>query len=152
MSEHNETNDSPIAGLALLGYVFGALLVILAAGVGGVDAADVELQNATVSVIEDTDTMYAEINNTTATTDANVSVEWIGIEGENETSLNTQDVVVTNQSLDLFEEPVNGSAYESVRVVATLDNSTVPAENVTVEIGTPERTWQASSVRTVVTS
>jgi len=119
-----------LASLALLVAVVAGLAL---GAVGGVSAADVEIANETVSVDNDTASVYAEINTTENTGDANVTVEFIPIADGNESDPITRDLTVASGETTLEEyQDVNATEYDSYRVVVTADNST----NTTATVGT----------------
>ncbi len=115
-----------------------ALLVAVVAGlalgaVGGVSAADVEIANDTVSVDDDTSSVYAEVDTTNNTGDANVTVEFVPIADGNESDPITRNLTVASGETTLEEyQDVNATEYDSYRVVVTADNST----NTTATVGT----------------
>lgn len=104
-------------------------------------AAMVEVTNTTVPVDADTDTAYAELNNTNSSATANVTVTFHGVENASgnatETQISTHSVQVSSSSTQVVESSaVNGTLYDEVRVVAEVDNATVPSADVTVTTGT----------------
>lgn len=115
-----------------------SLLVSLAVfGAATVSAADVELENSTLGVDSDTSSVYAEINNS-ASSDANATVEWVGVDSDGNTTgtLDSRSVTVSSDTTKLYEyKDVNASNYDSVRVKVTLDNSTASEENVSATSG-----------------
>jgi len=119
-----------LASLALLVAVVAGLAL---GAVGGVSAADVEIANETVSVDNDTSSVYAEINTTENTGDANVTVEFVPIADGNESDPITRNLTVASGETTLEEyQDVNATEYDSYRVVVTADNST----NTTATVGT----------------
>lgn len=119
-----------------IGFVLVALVALAVIATGGAQAADVEVHNETITVDADTSTVWAELNNTNPTTNASVTVTFSGISNGTETQIGTSTVWVDNQTTKLVESPaINGTANDSVRVVATVDNTTVPSSNVTVTSG-----------------
>lgn len=120
-------------------------LVCVLAGVallmtGGASAADVTIHNTTVPVDGDTSDAYAEVTNNNLNSSANVTVTYTGIEGNNSTQLASNALVVSANSSTLDTVAVDGTAYDEVRVEATLDNTTVSESDVTVESGTFQKT------------
>jgi len=126
MEKHTKTGLS----LAFFLAVVGGLLV---AAAGGAVAADVEIANDTVEVDNDTASVYAEIDATNNTGDANVTVEFVPIADGNESDPITRNLTVASGETTLEEyKEVNNSEYDSYRVVVTADNST----NTTATVGT----------------
>ncbi|MDM9626093.1 hypothetical protein QTL95_09305 [Rhizobium sp. S152] len=118
--------------------VLALVAAVLLGAVGGVAAADVSLTNETVAVDGDTQSVYAQVNASDATTDANVTVEWVGIDADgNETgTLDTRNVTVPNGTTETVKyESVDPTAYDSVRVTVMLDNTTASADNVSASAG-----------------
>lgn len=119
----------------LIGTLALALMALLAL-TGGATAADVTLANETVAVDGDTQSVYAEVNNS-ATANASLVVEFVGQDTSgNETWTDSRNVTVGADSTKMIERSdLNASAVDSVKVKATLDNSTVSSENVSVSTG-----------------
>lgn len=132
MTDRFKTLISTVMLLAVVGSIG------LATVTGGAAAADVEIGNETVAVDDNTDSAFAEVNNT-ATTDANVTIEYVGVDADgNDTSvLATNNVVATadSETLDEYAD-VNASKYEKIRITTTLDNTTADQSNVSVSVGT----------------
>lgn len=120
--------------------LLAALLALLALGAGGAAAADVTLTNETVTVDGDTQSVYAEVNNS-ASADAPVSVKFTGLDADgNETWNETRAVTVSSDSTQMVERTdLNASAVDSVQVKVTLDNSSVSAENVSASTGSIQK-------------
>lgn len=131
-------------------FVLGFLLVaVLALGliVPLGSGAYVELANETVSVDADTSTAWAEFTNNNETTAANVSATFYAVNNSTETNLGTQNVTVAANGTELIESTaINGTANDSVRIVAELDNSTVPKSNLTVTTGTFQKTTGGAGI------
>jgi hypothetical protein len=139
MYEPNERDDSTIATALAALVLVGAILAV--AAVGTVGAADVEVHNSTVTVDADTDTAWAELNNTNSSAAANATVTFYGVENASgnatETQISTHSPQVGSSSDQLVESSaVNGTKYDEVRILVEVDNSTVPADDVTVTTGT----------------
>lgn len=119
-----------------------ALLVLLGGAALVGSAASVEILGTDVSVDSNTDSVYADVNNT-ASTSANVTVtyESVNSSGNVTGTLGTQSMTVAAGSVQMSEHSsINASAYDSVRVSVSLDNTTASSDNVTASAGTFQKT------------
>lgn len=120
-----------------------ALVAFMLAGgftmIGG--AADVVVHDNNVSVTEDTDTVWVEVDNNNTTSQANVTVDLTAYD-ENDTAVSgateTLTFTTANSTVDIQESTIslNATEMDRVEVVATLDDTTVPEGDVTVTSGT----------------
>lgn len=121
-----------LIALVFLATVLGGGFAVLATA----QTADVELANETVLISNDTDTVYAEIGNTTE----NSTVTFYGIdENGNETETYSENVSsVADGNTVLVEETANSDLYDEYRVIVMGNESDVGSATVTV--GTFEKT------------
>lgn len=112
-------------GLAYM-LVVVALLGVGTIGATAQDAGNTEVLNETVSVDDDTQSVYAEID-ANETTDAAPTVTFYGIDGnETETQTGQQSVTVTANQTELVEHAdVDPDAYDSYRIVVEGDDSAI---------------------------
>lgn len=120
-----------LLALVVLGTVIGGGFATLA-----VAASDVELANETVSLTNDTDTVYAEISNTSYNT--TVTMTAIDSDGTELEMLNQTVQPVSENNTTLVEDSPDTSTYDKYRVVVSgneTDNGTA-----SITIGTFEKT------------
>ena len=126
---------------------FGAILVMLmlfgtlaVVGIGG--AADVEVHNQTVEVNDQTDSLYVEATNHDTTAQANLTADFVAYDS-NDTELRSVTAIAVEpgaNSTAISQPGMDLTDVSYVEVTATLDNTSVTAENVTVVSGTFEQT------------
>ena len=104
-----------------------AVVGLLVGAAGGVAAADAEVANETVSVDNDTRSVYADVE--AGNTSVDLRVEFTA----NGSTLGTQNVSLNASESQLVEQSVDGSAHDSVRVMVTAPN--LNTTNATAEIG-----------------
>lgn len=111
--------------------------VMLTVAVAPAAAADVELVNKTVDVDENTQSVYAEINNTD-TVQANYSATFEGLDGDGATVYqdNRTGLTTAAGSTDLVERTqINATTTDRVRVIVTLDDTSASQANVEATVG-----------------
>lgn len=122
-----------------------ALIAVMLVGgfamIGG--AADVTVHNTTVSITEDTDTVWVEVNNTHDTNQANLTATVTALDADGNETSTTENLTfnIASGTTDIQETSLTFDTENETdaSVVVTLDNTTVSESDVSVSSGTFEK-------------